>query len=306
MITARAHSKVNLYLGVGDAREDGYHELETVFQSLSLQDTLEFTPVEESTDSAVNSLSISGLGAGQVPTTPDNLVWKAVDLMVAEHRRRGGSSLPTMDIHLRKGIPTAGGMAGGSADAAAALRAMNTLTGFDEATLLDMAAELGSDVPFTLLGGTMLGTGRGEQLVPVLSRGTYHWALAFNSAGLSTPKVFHTLDAMREKNPDLPRATGIADLSAALLSGDPKQVAQHLANDLQAPALSLMPALRKTLLAGEQAGALRAMVSGSGPTVAYLCESAEHAAEVAEFVLDAGVATATAVAHGPVGGATAN
>lgn len=303
MITARAHSKVNLYLGVGDARDDGYHELETVFQSLSLQDILEFEPAHEAGAETMRSLRVSGLGAKDVPTTPDNLVWKAVELMAAEQRRRGADPFPSVDIHLRKGIPTAGGMAGGSADAAATLRTMNTFAGFDEVTLLELAAQLGSDVPFTLLGGTMLGTGRGERLVSVLSRGTYHWALAFNSAGLSTPKVFHTLDAMRDANPDLPRASGIDKLSAALLTGDPKLVAPHLANDLQAPALSLLPELRRTLHVGEQAGALRAMVSGSGPTVAYLCESAEHAEEVAEYVLDAGVATATAVAHGPVGGA---
>lgn len=296
MITAYAHSKVNLYLGVGDAREDGYHELETVFQSLSLKDRLEITPVAGD-PGTVQSFNVTGLGAASVPTTPDNLVWRAIDLMATR------AQLPAVDVHLHKGIPTAGGMAGGSADAAAALRAMNTYAGLEEAELLDIAAQLGSDVPFTLLGGTMLGTGRGENLVPVLSRGSYHWALAFNSAGLSTPKVFHTLDAMRDAKPDMPRATGSNELAAALLTGDPKQVAPHLANDLQAPALSLMPALRKTIHSGEQAGALRGIVSGSGPTVAFLCESAEHAAEVADYVLDTGVATATTVAQGPAAGA---
>ncbi|QGU02513.1 4-diphosphocytidyl-2-C-methyl-D-erythritol kinase [Corynebacterium kalinowskii] len=305
ILTARAHAKVNLHLGVGDAREDGYHELVTVFQSLSLHDDLEVELLDQSTaeGSIVRSLSVTGLGAPAVPTTPDNLVWKAIDMATELHRSQGGAPLPMIDIRLRKGIPTAGGMAGGSADAAAALRVMGQMASISTADLLPLAARLGSDVPFTLLGGTMLGTGRGEQLVPLLSRGTYHWALALNSAGLSTPKVFHTLDDMRAARPDMARAGDIKELSAALLSGDPHEVAKYLANDLQAPALSLLPQLRRTLNAGETAGALAGVVSGSGPTVAFLCESAEQAVDVADYVLDTGVATSVAVAEGPAGGA---
>lgn len=304
MITARAHAKVNLHLGVGDAREDGYHELVTVFQSLSLHDDLEVTVLdEEATDSPVRSLRVTGLGADAVPTTPDNLVWKAVDMVAELHRSRGGEPLPMVDIHLRKGIPTAGGMAGGSADAAAALRVMGQVASISTGALLPLAARLGADVPFTLLGGTMLGTGRGEQLVPLLSRGSYHWALALNSAGLSTPTVFRTLDDMRAERPEIPRAGSTENLAAALLTGDPRKVARHLANDLQAPALSLLPELRRTLHVGKEAGALAGIVSGSGPTCAFLCESAEQAADVAEYILDAGAATSVAVAEGPASGA---
>lgn len=304
MILARAHSKVNLHLGVGDVRSDGYHELETVFQSLSLFDELEVTVLEEAaTGSMIRNFTVSGLGADLVPTDPSNLVWQAFDKAAERHRSRGGEDLPLIDIHLRKGIPTAGGMAGGSADAAAALKVCQEVTSISADDALELAAQLGSDVPFTLLGGTMLGTGRGEQLVPLLARGTYHWALAFNSAGLSTPKVFHKLDELRAAKPEMPRAGGIDQLSEALLSGDPHRVAECLANDLQAPALSLLPTLRATLQAGQEAGALAGIVSGSGPTCAFLCESAQQAADVAEALTDAGLATSTATATGPARGA---
>lgn len=300
ILQARAHAKVNLHLGVGDAREDGYHELVTVFQSLSLHDDLKVEVAGDAADnSMVRSLTVSGLGADAVPTTPDNLVWRAFDAAAARATR----AVPLIDVHLHKGIPTAGGMAGGSADAAAALRICQELLGLSRDDALEIAAELGSDIPFTLLGGTMLGTGRGEQLVPMMSRGTYHWALAFNSQGLSTPAVFGKLDQLRGARPDLAKAGDTSALNQALLSGDPHEVAKYLANDLQAPALSLLPALRRTLLAGTSAGALAGIVSGSGPTCAFLCETAESAAEVADALYDAGVCTGTAVAHGPATGA---
>lgn len=301
-ITAVASSKVNLHLGVGNARDDGYHELVTVFQSLSLHDTITVTPDADDMHDAedqgiVATLSVSGDSAQAVPTDATNLAWQAAEKMYKAHRRNGGAPAKRVHIAIDKGIPVAGGMAGGSADAAATLAAMaqylgNTNT---EQEILSIAAELGSDVPFTYLGDTRLGTGRGEQLVPVLSRGTYHWALAFSAQGLSTPEVFRKIDQMH-RQPHL----DVTALNAALITGDPHKVAAHLHNDLQAAALSLRPELRTTLEQGRAAGALAGIVSGSGPTCAFLCEDAETAQAVAA---ELSVHYRTAVATGPVRGA---
>ncbi|AKK02695.1 4-(cytidine 5'-diphospho)-2-C-methyl-D-erythritol kinase [Corynebacterium epidermidicanis] len=296
MLLARAHAKVNLHLGVGKARADGFHELRTIFQSLSLFDELSLsTTLAES-----HELTVSGLGADQVPTDGSNLVWRALDAVaqaagVTEH----------CAVQLTKGIPTAGGMAGGSADAAAALRLANMQLGqpLSEEQLLAIAADLGSDVPFTLLGETMIGTGRGEQLVPTECAATLHWALAFQDQGLSTPAVFATLDKMREEDSQLIPSLDTSAVEKALAVGDVAGLAGLLANDLQAPALALLPRLADTLACGEEAGALRGIVSGSGPTCAFLCESAESAEDVAAAILGAGVASGTAVATGPAPGA---
>ena len=205
---------------------------------------------------------------------------------------------------IRKGIPVAGGMAGGSADAAATLVGLAGLwrleIGRDE--LAGLAAKLGSDVPFVLHGGVALGTGRGEQLVPVLSRHTFHWVLAFDRRGLATPKVYAELDRLREEGE--PRGVGAVEpVIEALSSGDPRQLALLLGNDLQPAAVSLRPGLRRTLRAGVQAGALAGTVSGSGPTCAFLCESGEDALRVAAELAGAGVCRTVRVAHGPVPGA---
>src|SRR5699024_5787219 len=143
-----------------------------------------------------------------------------------------------------------------------------------------MAAQLGSDVPFALLGGTALGTGRGEQLVPVLSRHTFHWVIALDNEGMRTPEVFGELDRLRaESKPN--RVGDVEPLLEALASGDPRQLALLLGNDLQSAAVSLRPALRRTLRAGVQAGALAGIISGSGPTCAFLCADGDEAVRVA-------------------------
>ena len=289
---AVAHGKVNLHLGVGDARPDGYHELTTVFQSLALADRVNVSVCEGT--AGVASLSISGADADKVPTDSSNLVCKAAELAGVSQ---------ALDVHIDKGIPVAGGMAGGSADSAAMLRIMAELNGLDDAQLDEIAAQLGSDVPFTLHGGTMLGTGRGEKLEPLPTSGEYHWVLAVSSEGLSTPKVFATLDELRETNPELPRAGAVDALASALLTGDPKQVAPHLANDLQAAAVALRPGLQDILDAGIQAGALNGIVSGSGPTCAFLCRDATHAEQVAARLRAEKVADAIYTTHGPVAGA---
>ncbi|MFZ0906708.1 MAG: 4-(cytidine 5'-diphospho)-2-C-methyl-D-erythritol kinase, partial [Mycobacterium sp.] len=234
-VTVRAPGKINLYLAVGDRRESGYHDLTTVFHAVSLVDEITVRNAD------VLSLEISGEGAGQLPLDEGNLAWRAAELM-ADHVGRA----PDVSIAIDKAIPVAGGMGGGSADAAAVLVAINSLweLGVPRRDLHMLAAKLGSDVPFALHGGTALGTGRGEELATVLARNTFHWVLAFAEGGLSTSAVFTELDRLREvgKPPGLDEPGPVL---AALAAGDPEQLAPLLGNELQAAALSKDPALRR-------------------------------------------------------------
>ncbi|WP_229481049.1 4-(cytidine 5'-diphospho)-2-C-methyl-D-erythritol kinase [Mycolicibacterium mageritense] len=295
-VTVRAPGKVNLYLAVGDLRDDGYHDLTTVFHAVSLLDEVTVR------NSDLLSVTMTGEGVEALPTDRRNLAWQAAELL-AEHVGRA----PDVAITIEKSIPVAGGMAGGSADAAAVLVAMNTLweLGLPRRDLHALAAQLGSDVPFALHGGTALGTGRGEELATVLARNTFHWVLAFARKGLSTPKVFGELDRLRadSSRTEPPRAEEPEPVLAALASGDAADLAALLGNDLQPAALSLYPELRRTLRAGVEAGALAGMVSGSGPTCAFLCQSSTVAVDVGAQLSGAGVCRTVRVASGPVSGA---
>lgn len=295
-VNVRVPGKVNLYLEVGDQRDDGYHELTTVFHAVSLLDEVTVANAD------MLSLEVSGEGAESLPTDERNLAWRAAELL-AEHVGRA----PDVAISIEKTIPVAGGMAGGSADAAAVLVAMNALweLGVPRRDLHALGAQLGSDVPFALHGGTALGTGRGEELATVLARNTFHWVLAFSATGLSTPKVFGEIDRLRaagDRNLP-PRLESPEPVLAALASGDPAELAPLLGNDLQPAALSLDASLRRTLRAGVGAGALAAVVSGSGPTCAFLCPSAGAAVDVGTELAGAGVCRTVRVASGPVHGA---
>jgi 4-diphosphocytidyl-2-C-methyl-D-erythritol kinase len=292
----RVPGKVNLYLGVGDLRDDGYHELTTVFHAVSLFDEITVRNAD------VLSVETTGEGGESLPTDDRNLAWRAAVLM-AEHVGRA----PDVAITVEKSIPVAGGMAGGSADAAAVLVAINALweLGVPRRDLHALAAELGSDVPFALHGGTALGTGRGEQLATVLARNTFHWVLAFGKKGLSTPAVFTEIDRLRSddgREPP-PRLDDPKPLLSALASGDAVRLAAELGNDLQAAAVSLDGDLRRTLRAGEDAGALAGIVSGSGPTCAFLCSSASAAIDVGVQLAGADVCRTVRAASGPVHGA---
>lgn len=295
-VTVRVPGKVNLYLDVGDRRDDGYHELTTVFHAVSLLDEVTVRTAD------VLSLEVAGEGADSLPTDERNLAWRAAELMAAHVGRA-----PDVAISIEKTIPVAGGMAGGSADAAAVLVAMNELweLGVPRRDLHVLAAQLGSDVPFALHGGTALGTGRGEELATVLTRNTFHWVLAFAPRGLSTADVFAEIDRLRvEEGRALPpRLESPEPVVAALASGDPAQLAPLLGNDLQPAALSLDATLRRTLRAGLEAGALAGVVSGSGPTCAFLCTSAGAAVDVGTELAGAGVCRTVRVASGPVQGA---
>ncbi len=297
-ITVRVPGKVNLYLAVGDRRDDGYHELTTVFHAVSLLDEVTVRNAD------MLSLEMAGEGVDSLPADERNLAWQAAELM-AEHVGRA----PDVSITIEKSIPVAGGMAGGSADAAAVLVAINSLweLGVPRRDLHTLAARLGSDVPFALHGGTALGTGRGEELATVLARNTFHWVLAFADDGLSTPAVFAEIDRLREAagaDRSLPpRLEDPEPVLAALASGDPAALAPLLGNDLQPATLSLDPGLRRTLRAGTEAGALAGVVSGSGPTCAFLCASATSAVDVGAELAGAGVCRTVRVASGPVQGA---
>lgn len=295
-VTVRVPAKVNLHLAVGDLRSDGYHELSTVFHALSLTDEVTVAAADES------GIEVSGEHASSVPIGESNLAWRAVRAL-ARYTERDETD-PHVRVVIRKDIPVSGGMAGGSADAAATLVGLASLwqldIGRDE--LGAIAAELGSDVPFVLHGGTALGTGRGEQLVPVLSRHTFQWVVAFDTKGLSTPKVFAELDRLRAAKRQT-RVGEVEPVLEALAAGDPRQLALLLGNDLQTAAVSLRPGLRRTLRAGVEAGALAGIVSGSGPTCAFLCQDADAAVHVAAALAGAGVCRQVRVASGPVPGA---
>jgi len=292
-VTVRVPGKVNLFLGVGDRRADGYHDLTTVFHAVSLADEVTVR------ESDLLSVRVLGEGADVVPTDQANLAWRAAELMAAHVGRA-----PDVEITVEKAIPVAGGMAGGSADAAAVLVGMNELweLGLPRRDLHAMAVRLGSDVPFALHGGTALGTGRGEELTTVLARSTFHWVLALGDGGLSTAAVYAEIDRLRQSGGPS-RLSDPQPLISALSAGDPHELAALLGNDLQPAALSLKPDLRRTLRAGTEAGALAGLVSGSGPTCAFLCASADGAVEIGSELAGAGVCRTVRVASGPVHGA---
>jgi 4-diphosphocytidyl-2-C-methyl-D-erythritol kinase len=293
-VTVRVPAKVNLHLAVGQRRQDGYHQLVSVFQALSLTDEVTVAVADEP------GVQVHGEGSGILPTDHRNLAWRAV-LRLAEHAGRR----PTVRVVLRKTIPVAGGMAGGSADAAGTLVALAALWRLDisREELAALAAGLGSDVPFALCGGTAVGTGRGERLVPVLSRHNFHWVIALDRDGLATAAVYRELDRLRAQGGGPHRPGEVEPLLEALASGDPRQLALLLSNDLQAAAVSLRPGLRRTLRAGVAAGALAGIVSGSGPSCAFLCANADAAIRVAAELAGAGVCRSVRVASGPVPGA---
>ncbi|MFS0408528.1 4-(cytidine 5'-diphospho)-2-C-methyl-D-erythritol kinase [Corynebacterium striatum] len=308
ILRARAHAKVNLHLGVEAVRDDGFHELATVFQSLDISDevSLEVHADEPTTGPVVAALHASGTYAAGVPEDESNLAWRAVEVVARAVRADRQVALPRVTLHLQKGIPAAGGMAGGSANAAAALRlaaqAFADFCELSEDKLYELAAELGSDVPFTLMGGTALGTGRGEQLAPMMTRGTYTWAIITNAEGLPTPVVFHKIDELRAAGKGSTPAMDTSAVAQALMSGQPQQLAAALRNDLQAAAVSLRPDLRKILDTGKAAGALAGIVSGSGPTCAFLCEDEETAGEVVAQVMFDNKGTRGIVTHSPAPG----
>ncbi|MBK5306034.1 MAG: 4-(cytidine 5'-diphospho)-2-C-methyl-D-erythritol kinase [Frankiaceae bacterium] len=292
-MTVRAPAKLNLHLSVGRRRPDGFHDLTTVFHAVGLYDEVDAVRADALT------VTVSGEGADQVPTDRDNLAMRAAALLGMETGHE-----PVVALTIRKSIPVAGGCAGGSADAAAALVACDALwgTGLGRDDLLALATRLGSDVPFSLHGGTALGTGRGEQLTPVLGHGAYSWVLALADGGLATSEVYAELDRQRDSGP-----VGVVSDASAVLSalrrGDAAALGHVLGNDLQAAAVALRPSLRALLDTGKDLGALGGIVSGSGPTVAFLARNEEHAVGLAAALAGQRVCRAVRRADGPAHGA---
>jgi 4-diphosphocytidyl-2-C-methyl-D-erythritol kinase len=328
-VTVRVPAKLNLQLAVGPPRVDGYHDLVTVFHAVSLFDEVTAEPTGR------NRVTVTGEGADRVPAGPDNLALRAAAALrkaltgrTVGSRASKGAGPAGVHITIAKRIPVAAGLAGGSADAAAALVACNELWdgGLSQPQLLEVAARVGSDVAFALLGGTAVGRGRGERLTPALAPSTqYHWVLAFADGHLSTPEVYAALDRQRAAGGARGNAAGggaaggraaggraqatAADpdldtaLMTALRAGDARLVGQALSNDLQPAALSLFPSLRKTLAAGLELGALGALVAGSGPTCVFLAASADRALDLAVSLSGAGVCRSVARVTGPMAGA---
>lgn len=297
-VHVRAPGKINVYLGVGGRHDDGYHALATVFQAVSLYEDVIARPASDF------SITVSGLDdPDSVPLDDRNLAMRAAKLLAAAADYDGGVAL-----EIRKSVPVAGGMGGGSADAAAALVACDALwgTGFSQTRLHELAARLGADVPFALHGGTAVGTGRGDQLNPALARGRFDWVLVTSEEGLSTPLVYERLDVLREQEgafaDDPPLSLDVPlPVLQALRSGDAEELAGSLFNDLQAAAVDVRPDLDETIRLGVSSGALQGIVSGSGPTVALLCADPEGAQQVQAALRDRGLESLHV--HGPVPGA---
>ncbi|MGI9198601.1 MAG: 4-(cytidine 5'-diphospho)-2-C-methyl-D-erythritol kinase [Candidatus Nanopelagicaceae bacterium] len=292
-VEVQVPAKVNLQLSVGPKKADGYHDVVTVFQAISLYDTLKINRGEKF------GLSIKGDYTNGVPLDQNNLVYKAVELMANKF-----DTDIALDIEIDKSIPVAGGMAGGSADAAATLLGIDQLfgLGLSKDELSEVARNLGSDVPFMLHGGTAVGRGHGDEITPALSRGSYHWVIAVSSTGLSTPAVYGECDRLRT-GLDIKAPSLNDELLQALLSGDSTRVGRALSNDLQAAACSIRPALRLILDTGQEYGALGGIVSGSGPSVAFLVSDEDHSLDLAVALTSSGVVGSVARAQGPVHGA---
>ncbi|MEL4317719.1 4-(cytidine 5'-diphospho)-2-C-methyl-D-erythritol kinase [Leifsonia sp. YIM 134122] len=294
---ARAPGKINVFFKVGARQDDGYHDVASAYQAVSLFEDVRAHPADDFSVSFTGSVDTSGLA-----TDGSNLAIKAARLLARKTGFRGG-----VRLEVEKHVPIAGGMGGGSADAAATLLACDALWGTEltRDELITLGAKLGADVPFALLGGTAIGTGRGDQLSPALAKGTFHWVLAIAEFGMSTPAVYEELDRHRTRNardiqPAETAPTVDTEVLQALRAGDARMLANALSNDLQAAALHLAPGLGHILELGEENGALAGIVSGSGPTVAFLAQDADSALEL-QVALSAARLTAvraTAPVHG--------
>ena len=280
-------------MSVGAPQPDGYHDIATVFHAVSLFDEVTALPGDHLT------VSVDGEGVDEVPVDDENLA------IVAAHALAQHTGVePKAHLHLNKGIPVAAGLAGGSANAAGALVALDRLweTRLDRDELLRLAGDIGSDVPFALMGHTAVGLGRGERLTPALARGRFHWVLAFANAGLSTPAVYQELDRLRDGSIQAePRV--MDSLMAALRAGDAVSLGRALSNDMQRAAVSLQPGLAMTLDVGDEYGALGAMVCGSGPSCAFLVRDEEHALDLAVALSASGTCRSTKAVTGPAPGA---
>jgi len=298
MVHTRAPGKINVFLKVGTLLDDGYHDVAIAYQAVSLYEDVRAYPADDFSVSVTGTVELS-----RVPTDASNIAVRAAQLLAHRTGYRAG-----VRLEIDKHVPVTGGMGGGSADAAATLLACDALWGtqLPREDMLTLAAELGADVPFAFTGGTAIGTGRGDQLSPALAKGQFQWVLALADFGLSTPEVYNELDRHRDRHaqdifPAHVAPSVDADVLQAIRAGDPHMLAETLYNDLQAPALHLEPSLAATLELGEENGALAGIISGSGPTVAFLAADQDTALEL-QIALSAAKLTVVR-ATGPVHGA---
>jgi 4-diphosphocytidyl-2-C-methyl-D-erythritol kinase len=297
MVHAKAPGKINVFLKVGALQSDGYHDVAIAYQAVSLYEEVRAYASDDFSVEVAGTVELS-----RVPTDGSNIAIKAARLLARRTGYRGG-----VHLEIGKHVPVTGGMGGGSADAAATLLACDALWGTDlpREEMLSLASQLGADVPFAFTGGTAIGTGRGDQLSPALAQGQFQWVLVVADFGLSTPAVYSELDSHRERHaqdifPAESQPSVDTNVLQALRAGDPHMLAETLYNDLQAPALHLEPSLGEVLELGEENGALAGVVSGSGPTVAFLTEDLDRALEL-QIALSAArlnVVRATGPVHG--------
>ncbi|CAB4903434.1 unannotated protein [freshwater metagenome] len=295
-VVARVPAKVNLQLSVGPLGDDGFHEVTTVFQAISLFDDVTVATTAENSGLVI---SVTGETAKGVPADSSNLAIKAAELMIKEYE------LPSdLSIKLKKEIPVAGGMAGGSADAAGVIVGLDSLfeLGLSRDEMELLGSKIGSDVPFSICGGVAIGSGRGDQITPALAKGNYNWVLALSGQGLATPSVYQECDRLRE-GLSISAPVVSEQIMQALRAGDAKALGKALTNELQPAACSLRPALRLVLDVGIDYGALGGIVSGSGPTVAFLVSDDDHAMDLTVALSSSGVVSSVVRATGPVAGA---
>jgi len=299
-VTVRAPAKINIYLGVGPRRPDGFHDLATVFHALHLGDEV-VAERDEAGRVTVDVVAADGamVDVAAVPRDESNLAARAARALGRYAGVECGVRLTIV-----KRIPVAGGLAGGSADAAAALVACDAVweTGCGRAELATLGARLGSDVPFALHGGTALGSGRGERLAPVMAPARLSWVVAVADGGLSTPDVYSALDDLRgDAEVDPPTVPDA--LLTALRHSDVPAVGRYLDNDLQAAALQLRPRLQEVLDEGRQLGAVGGIVSGSGPTVVFLADDDRAAQALAADLVASGTCQDAVATGGAAAGA---
>jgi 4-diphosphocytidyl-2-C-methyl-D-erythritol kinase len=298
MVHAKAPGKINVFLKVGSLLPDGYHDVAIAYQAVSLYEEVRAYAADDFSVDVAGTVELS-----RVPTDASNIAIKAARLLARRTGYRGG-----VHLEIGKHVPVTGGMGGGSADAAATLLACDTLWGTElpREDMIALAAQLGADVPFAFTGGTAIGTGRGDQLSPALAQGQFQWVLVLADFGLSTPAVYSELDRHRDRHsqdifPADPLPFVDSTVLQALRAGDPHQLAETLHNDLQAPALHLEPSLASVLELGEENGALAGIISGSGPTIAFLAADLDNALEL-QIALSAARLNVVRVT-GPVHGA---
>ena len=268
MVTVEANAKINLTLDILGKREDGFHEVAMVMQTIGLHDTLTL----EKTDGAIElSINVPWLKADE-----KNLAWRAAEIIRQECGLQGG-----VCIELTKRIPVAAGLAGGSADAAAVLKGMNELygLGLSQQKLCELGAQLGSDIPFCIMGGTMLATGRGEVLTRLADMPETWVVLAKPRISVSTAWAYQNYDEQgAEKHPDNKA------IERAIARKNRKAVAGLLCNVLESVTIKKYDVIAEYKEMMLDNGAMASMMSGSGPTVFGLARNREQAEAIANVL----------------------